>query len=294
MLPSLTPSQTRMSRSREKNSAGFGGRAHVRLADDLDERDAAAVVVDVGAAIGIGKPFVQRLARVLFHVDARQADVFSAAGRDVEAAAERQRPLVLRNLVALRQVRIEVVLPREDRCRLDVAAERERRLDRVVHRLAIEHRQRARQPQAHRTHLRVRRGAERRAAAAEDLRAGRELCVDFEPDDRLERHATVGPASFTDGETSWANVLKFSANMRASFFACSSYARGVGPGVARIEHAGRARRDRSTGMSTLKTGCLRVAHAIELAGEGRGNHRARVRDAPCACRRRTDRRSSRC
>ena len=66
-----------------------------------------------------------------------------AVDGDVEAAAERQRPLVLRDLIALRQVRIEVVLAREDRLGLDVAAERERGLDRVVDGLPIEHRKRA-------------------------------------------------------------------------------------------------------------------------------------------------------
>ena len=64
-----------MLRSRAEELGGFGRRPHVRLAHNLDQRHAAPVVVHVGAAIGVGKPFVQRLARVLFHVDARQADV---------------------------------------------------------------------------------------------------------------------------------------------------------------------------------------------------------------------------
>ena len=77
MLPSLTPSQTRMSRRRPKNSAASAADRMSGSLDDLDERHAAAVVVDVGAAVGIGEAFVQRLAGVLFHVDARQADVTS-------------------------------------------------------------------------------------------------------------------------------------------------------------------------------------------------------------------------
>src|SRR5205085_11935207 len=111
---------------------------------------------------------------------ARQADVFRAAiDGDGEAAAQRQRTFVLRNLIALRQVRIEVVLAREDRKRLNVAAERERRLDRVIDRGAVEDRQRARHAEAHGAHVRVRRRTERGAAAAEDLRAGLQLRVDL-------------------------------------------------------------------------------------------------------------------
>ena len=116
MLPSLTPSHDQDVAQPGEELGGLGRRAHVGLGDDLDERHAAAVVVDVGAAIGIGEALVQRLAGVLFHVDAREADAAAlAVDGDVEAAAERERPLVLRDLVALRQVRIEVVLAREDR-----------------------------------------------------------------------------------------------------------------------------------------------------------------------------------
>ncbi len=56
-----------------KKCGGLGRRAQVRLGDDLDERHAGAVEVDVGLAIGVGKALVQRLAGVLFHVDARDA-----------------------------------------------------------------------------------------------------------------------------------------------------------------------------------------------------------------------------
>ena len=51
-----------------------GRRPQVRLGDDLDERHAAAVEVDVGLAIGVGEALVERLAGVLLHVDARDAD----------------------------------------------------------------------------------------------------------------------------------------------------------------------------------------------------------------------------
>ena len=252
-----------MSRSRAKNSAASRRRAHVGLADDLDERHAAAVVVDVGPAIGVGKPFVQRLARVLFHVDARQADPRrAAAGGDLEAAAERQRPLVLRDLIALRQVRIEVVLPREDRRRLHVAAERQRRLDRVVDRLAVEHRQRARAARG--TPDRPANSAAAPNAVLQPqkiLVCVSQLRVDLEADDRLVRH---GPSpdrgSVRDGRaavTPWTGLLdrrrdvllerlEFSTNIAASFFACSSYwpaSRHVLRGSSTlVGHAGTRRR----------------------------------------------------
>ena len=214
---------------------GLGGRPHVGLADDLDERHAAPVVVDVGATIGVGETLVQRLTRVLFHVDARQADVLGLTlDSDVEAATQCERQLVLRDLIALRQVRIEVVLAREHRSRLDIAAARECGLDRVVDGLTIEHGKRAWQAQAHGTDLRVRRGAELGAAAAEDLRARLQLGVDFEADDgfpvahRQESPTPVGPASLTEAATSFSKVTKLSTNIFASFFACSSYCAASG------------------------------------------------------------------
>ena len=121
-----------MSRRREELRR-LRGRSQVRLGDDLDQRDAAAVVVDIGAAIGVGEAFVQRLPRVLLHVDAREPDPLRAAvDGNLESSAERQRPLVLRDLIALRQVRIEVVLAGEDRLGLNGAAQRQRGLDRVI------------------------------------------------------------------------------------------------------------------------------------------------------------------
>ncbi len=114
--------------------------------------------------------------------------VGDAVDGDVDAAAECERTFVLRNLVALRQVGIEVVLAREDRLGLDVAAERERRLDGEVHRLPVQHRQGAGQSEADRTDLRVRRRAEGGAAAAENLGAGLQLGVNFETDYCVKAH----------------------------------------------------------------------------------------------------------
>ena len=67
---------------------GLVGRADVGLADDLDQRRAAAVQVEIGARGGVGKAFVQALARVLFHVQAGDADSLlstpSAVGTSIQ------------------------------------------------------------------------------------------------------------------------------------------------------------------------------------------------------------------
>ena len=62
---------------------------------------------------------------------------------DLDAAAGRERPIELRDLVSLRQVGIEVVLSREDRRRVHLAAERERGANRQLDGVFVEHRQRA-------------------------------------------------------------------------------------------------------------------------------------------------------
>ena len=110
-----------------------------------------------------------------------------AARGDGHAPMARERLIVLRDLIALRQVGIEVILPREDRVLVDAAAERQRRARAQFDGAPVQHRQRARQAEAHRADVRIRRRAEAGRTAAEDLRVGEELCVDLEPDDRFER-----------------------------------------------------------------------------------------------------------
>ena len=129
---------------------------------------------------------MQRLAGVLFHVDARDADAAARPSRagELDDAAGRERLLVLRDLIALRQVRIEVVLAREDRRLVDPAAERERRRGCAKSTAArFSTGSAPGKPEADRADVRVRRRAERRAAAAEDLRRGQELRVNFQADD---------------------------------------------------------------------------------------------------------------
>ena len=95
---------------------GLVGAAQVGVRDDLDEGDAAPVEVDAALLRGPGEPLVEQLPGVLLHVDALESDATETRlrGGDLDASLGGQRPLVLRDLVPLGQVRIEVVLPRED------------------------------------------------------------------------------------------------------------------------------------------------------------------------------------
>ncbi len=168
--------------------AGLGGRAQIRFGHDLEERDAAAIEVQVGPAIGIGKAFVQGLAGILFEVRPGDPDAPRLAGHLIlDAPAGGDGPFVLRDLVALREVRIEVVLAREDRHRVDLAIEGVRDPDGELHDPSVQHRQRARQAEAHGADIGIRWRPEPGAAAAEDLRLGQQLRVNLETDHGLER-----------------------------------------------------------------------------------------------------------
>ena len=154
----------------------------VGLRDDLDQRRAGAVEVDqrrsrlVDPARG---RIVDQLRGVLLEVHAVDPDV-------AEPPSGRQREVELADLVGLRVVGIEVVLAVKDRARGDLAAERQRDLDREADRLLVGRGQGAGVGETDRAGVDVRVVAERELAAAEHLRAGRELHVDLEPDHRLE------------------------------------------------------------------------------------------------------------
>ncbi len=168
--------------------AGLGGRAQIRFGHDLEERDTAAIEVQVGPAVGIRKAFVQGLAGILFEVRPGDPDPPRLAGHLVlDAPAGGDGPFVLRDLISLREVRIEVILAREDRHRVDLAIEGVRDPDGEFHDLSVQHRQRARQPKAHGADIGVRWRPEPGAAAAEDLRLGQQLRVNLETNHGLER-----------------------------------------------------------------------------------------------------------
>src|SRR5205807_9422595 len=111
-------------------------------ADDLEQRRAAASEVHeavVGADRAAGRAArVHGLRGVLFEVRTDDADLTLAlGGREQEPALAAERRLVLADLVALRQVGIEVVLAREDGVLGDLAVECETELDRHLDRATV-------------------------------------------------------------------------------------------------------------------------------------------------------------
>ena len=166
----------------------------VRPRDDLHERHARPVVVDQARARRFEHAaLVRELADVLFQVEALDADPPGrAVDLDLQPAVLGQRRLVLADLVVLRHVGIEVVLPGEAARAVDPAVEGAGRADPELDRAAVDDRQHPGHALANRACLVVGRRAEGRGAAAEHLRAREELRVDLEPDDRLPGGAHAG------------------------------------------------------------------------------------------------------
>ena len=95
---------------------------------------------------------------------------------------------VLGDLVVLRHVGIEVVLPVEGRVPVDLAAEHHAGHDGELHRFPVHDRQGSRIPEAHGTHVRVRFATRLQEAAAEHLRLRLQLDMRLQPDGILKFH----------------------------------------------------------------------------------------------------------
>ena len=82
-----------------------------RVSDDLHQRHAAAVEVDERQPAATGRVLVQQPGRVLLQMRARDADLDRSLGSlHGQRSVRRERQVVLRDLIALGQVRVEVVL----------------------------------------------------------------------------------------------------------------------------------------------------------------------------------------
>ncbi len=92
---------------------------------------------------------------------------------------------VLRDLVALRQVRVEIILPVEDRAQVDLRLQAQARADGLAHAFDVDHRQHARHRRVDEGDVRVGFGAELGGGAGEQLRLGRHLGVNLESDHHL-------------------------------------------------------------------------------------------------------------
>ena len=160
---------------------------------------------------------------------ARTNPISNAFGaRHCQGAADAERLVVLGDLVALRVVRIEVVLPREHRLLGDLRAERKAELDRPIDGGAVRDRQRARVRQADRAGVRVLRRPEARLAPAEHLRARLQMDMDLEADDCLPAaHVPFSSLSLTR----WAaSAIASQSGMPSSLRLASSWDAFGSPG----------------------------------------------------------------
>ncbi len=128
---------------------------------------------------------MDRLAGVLLEMQPLDADLDLLAVGHVEQhlALADDRVLVLADLVALRQVRIEVVLAVEDRALVDLRLEPEARPHRLPHAFLVDHRQHAGHRRIDEAHIGVGRRAELGRRAREQLALRGHLRMDLHADD---------------------------------------------------------------------------------------------------------------
>src|SRR5215831_6986392 len=108
----------------------LGGRADIGFRHDLDQRHAASIEIEICGSPRILKSFMKRLTSVLLHVNALYADfLFRSVYGDLDEAVLRKRTVVLRDLVSLRKIGIEVVLPGPHRFRIHAAVQPEARFN---------------------------------------------------------------------------------------------------------------------------------------------------------------------
>ena len=82
--------------------------SHIRLRNDLDQRDSASVIIDERAILPL---IMDQLSGILLHVDLMNADfLFSASRLDLDPAIVTDRKIELGNLIVLRIIRVEIVL----------------------------------------------------------------------------------------------------------------------------------------------------------------------------------------
>ena len=159
----------------------FLRRAQIRLRHDLEQRRACPVQIDAGITV---ESLVDRLTGIFLEVRPRDADTLLVAlvvGNE-EFAVFDDGQLVLANLVALRQVRVEVVLACENRSWRNRRVDRQAKLAGHAHDLPVEHRQDPRVAEIDEAGLGVRLGTVGRGCAGKDFALRRELGMDLQPD----------------------------------------------------------------------------------------------------------------
>ena len=156
--------------------------SHIRLRDDLDQRYAASVIIYQRTILPL---IVNELSGILFHMDLVNSDLlflFIRPGFDLHIAIAADREIQLGDLIVLRIIRIEVILPVKLTILIDLAVGGQAYCGRILHHLSVEYRQRARHPCAHRAGVGIGSTAELCAAGTEDLCFRSQLHMDFQPD----------------------------------------------------------------------------------------------------------------
>ena len=129
---------------------------------------------------------VDRLAGVLLQMQPLDADVHRlAVDVDLDLALADDRLLVLADLIALRQIRIEVVLAVEHAAQVDRGLEAEARAHRLRDAFLVDHRQHAGHRRVDQRDVGVGRAAELRRRAREQLGLGGDLGMHLHADDDL-------------------------------------------------------------------------------------------------------------
>ncbi len=132
---------------------------------------------------------VNAFARVLLHMHPldTHGDRLTAVEVHQHLALADDRVLVLGNLVALRQVRIEVVLPVKDGVMIDLRLQPQPGADRLLHAESVDHGQHAGHGRVDEADLAVRLRAESGRGAAEQFGVRNNLGVNLEADYDLPR-----------------------------------------------------------------------------------------------------------
>ncbi|SLC92802.1 Uncharacterised protein [Mycobacteroides abscessus subsp. massiliense] len=194
--------------------------------DDLDQRHTGTVVVEQRLG-GAGDPArlatdVGQLAGVLFHV--RTLDMHPPRGavfqRNIEVAVERDRLVVLGDLIVLRLIRVEIVLAGEPAPGSDLAVQRQTDPDGRFDGLFVDDRQRARQTQADGANLGIGFRTEGGRATTEHLGGRGQFDVNLHTEHRLVsgQHVVVVQqfchAAILIGRLEWPNRHVMRRNSR--------------------------------------------------------------------------------
>ena len=148
--------------------AGLFGAAHIGFGDDLHQRHAGAVEVDEGFARVL---VMLRLAGILFEMQAGDADDFLRAiiKGDLDLAGAHDGVGELADLIALRQVGVEVILPVEARPEVDLGIQAKTGAHGLGHAFGVDGGQHAGEAGIDERHLAIGRGAEGGGRAGEEF-----------------------------------------------------------------------------------------------------------------------------